>query len=440
MVDELQDTNAVQLELIDQLADENVFMVGDAQQSIYGFRHADVALFETRGRQLAAAGARLELQANFRSRPEILTAVNRVFERELAPDFRPLRARRAPEDGQDEPLVELLVADKGAEWSDYDGLASPWRAAEAQALAGRLVEVLGGGASPAEVLGGGASLVEVLGGGASPGEVVGGGASPGEVVVLLRAATDMRLYERALEDRGIPTYVVGGRGYWAHPQVVDMVGYLRALANPRDVEALYTVLASPMVGVSVDTLVILAAAARSAGRAPWWVISEPEDLLDELLEGERDRLTRFADWFGPERAAAARLRVERLIDRVLERTGYDDTVLALPGGQRRLANLRKLMRLGAEQTGSSADPLREFLELVQFRSWGGADRSESEAPVEGEGLNAVRLMTIHRAKGLEFPIVCVADLGRAPFGRHPLMRLSADGRFGLRLGQPGYRA
>ena len=76
--------------------------------------------------------------------------------------------------------------------------------------------------------------------------------------------------------------MIGGRGYWAHPQVVDLVAYLRALANPRDEEALYTVLASPLVGVSVDALVVLAAAARASGRDPWWVLREPDGRLDEL--------------------------------------------------------------------------------------------------------------------------------------------------------------
>ncbi len=233
--------------------------------------------------------------------------------------------------------------------------------------------------------------------------------------------------------------MIGGRGYWGHPQIVDMVAYLRALANPRDLEALYTVLASPLVGVSLDTLVILAAAGRGADRDPWWVMTEPEDVLDELDAGQRGMLERFAGWFAHEREAAARLRVEELIDRALARTGYDDAVLALPGGQRRLANLRKLMRLGSEQATGAGDPLRDFLELVRFRSaaWGGGDRSESEAPVEGEGLDAVRLMTIHRAKGLEFETVCVSDLGRGPFGRPELMRVARDGRFGIRLSQPG---
>jgi ATP-dependent helicase/nuclease subunit A len=407
MVDELQDTNHVQMELIEQLSSGHLFTVGDALQSIYGFRHADLELFESRSRRLTDQGDRATLRTNFRSRPEILDVVNRAFAAELGDDFRPLVAARAAQAG--EPLVELIVADKGAEW-DYDGLVSAWRVAEAQALGDRLAQLMQAG-----------------------------GTTPGDTVVLLRAATDMRVYERALEDRGIPTYVIGGRGYWAHPQVFDMVAYLRALANPRDVEALYTVLASPLVGVSLDTLVILASAARSADRDPWWVLREPEDRLDELDADQRGMLERFTGWFAIEREAAVRLRVEQLIDRVLARTGYDDAVLALPGGQRRLANLRKLMRLGSEQPQRIGDPLRDFLELVRFRSagWGGGDRSESEAPVEGDGLDAVRLMTIHRAKGLEFGTVCVADLGRGPFGRPELMRIGRDGRFGIRLSQPG---
>ena len=94
MVDELQDTNQVQLELIELIANENLFTVGDAQQSIYGFRHADVELFERRGERLAASGARATLDTNFRSRPEILSVINGVFEAELGEQFRPLRPGR----------------------------------------------------------------------------------------------------------------------------------------------------------------------------------------------------------------------------------------------------------------------------------------------------------------------------------------------------------
>jgi ATP-dependent exoDNAse (exonuclease V) beta subunit len=407
MVDELQDTNAVQLELIELLARGNLFTVGDAQQSIYAFRHADVELFERRGEAREAVGARATLQTNFRSRREILDVLNHTFEPQLGERFRPLVAGRQ-DPPADEPRVELLVIDKAADWNP-DGLAAAWRVAEARALAARV------------------------------GELIAAGAAAREIVLLTRATTDLREYERALEAHGIPTYVIGGRGYWSHPQVVDLVSYLRALANPRDEDALYTVLASPLVGISVDALVMLAAAGRASGRDPWWVLREPDGRLDELEGGDRSKLSAFAEWFAGERDAAARASIEQVIERAVTLTGYDLAVLALPGGQRRLANVRKLMRLAREHEAAAGGDIRDFLELVRGRQseFGPADSRESEAPVEGEALDAVRLMTIHRAKGLEFPIVCVADLGRGPRWYGPMMRVGGDGRFGLRLAQPG---
>jgi ATP-dependent helicase/nuclease subunit A len=407
MVDELQDTNPVQLELIESVARENLFTVGDALQSIYGFRHADVELFERRRGLLAARGEHATLNTNFRSRREILDAVNVAFTGALGDRFRPLRTGRDDTPAPD-ARVELLVADKGADWEDV--VAAPWRIAEAAALAERVRRLIDEGAAP------------------------------GEIVLLTRATTDLRIYERALEDRAIPTYVIGGRGYWSHPQVVDMLGYLRALMNPRDEEALYTVLASPLVGVSPDTLVVLAAAARRARRDPWWMLRDPGEhpFADELEPGDRGRLASFTEWFEAERRASPHLGVEDLIERALELTGYDLAMLALPGGERRLANVRKLMRLGREHEADGGGDLRGFLDLVGARHGpGGVDSRESEAPVEGEALDAVRLMTIHRAKGLEFPIVCVADLGRQPWSGAPLLRIGRDGRIGLRLSRPG---
>jgi ATP-dependent helicase/nuclease subunit A len=412
MVDEFQDTNRVQLELIESLARANLFTVGDAQQSIYGFRHADVELFEQRGRRLAASGARQTLQTNFRSRPEILEALNLAFENELGERFRPLVAGRVADAGG-RIGVELLLVDKGADWA-LEGLASPWRLAEARALADRVAE-----------------LVQA-------------GTAPGDIVVLMRATTDMRAYERALERSGLPTYVIGGRGYWQHPQVLDMVAYLRALSNPRDEESLYTVLSSPLVGATLDAVVVLAAAARDAGRDPWWVLRDPgesgacREALDSLTAEDRQRLASFAVWFAEERVRATRCSIEELIDGALRRTGYDLTMLALPGGRRRLANVRKLMRLGREHERDQGPDLRGFVEVVAEREAGRAgDPRESEAPVEGEGLDAIRLMTIHRAKGLEFDTVCVADLGRSVRPPAEMLRVSDDGRLGIRLARAG---
>jgi ATP-dependent helicase/nuclease subunit A len=426
MVDELQDTNRVQLELIEAISSGNLFTVGDAQQSIYGFRHADVELFRERGRRLEHTGARETLRTNFRTRPEIIDVLNPGFEEAMGEQFTPLRAGRAADGGgrDPEPRVELLIADKGADW-DLEGIASTWRLAEARGLADRVAEI------------------------------VAAGASPGEIVVLMRASTDMRAYERALEQRGLPTYVIGGRGYWAHPQVVDMVAYLRALANPREEEALYGVLASPLVGLSLDGLVILAAGARAAGRDAYRTLAGGKEAIDALREAgleEEDatRLSAFGDWFERERAHAQRGAIEELVDRALTVTGYDLAMLAMPGGRRRLANVRKLMRLGREHEALHGPDLRGFLDALDARERGGESVREGEAPVEGEALDAIRLMTIHRSKGLEFEIVCVADLGRSPRPPSAILRVdpgraTAEGpglpaspeRIGLRLARAG---
>ncbi len=396
MVDEMQDTNAVQLELIDLVTQLDLVMVGDAQQSIYGFRHANVELFEERGQRLERIGARATLATNFRSRAEILGALNGAFAAALGEGYRALTPGRDDEPSA-EPLVELIIADRDGSVPDPDlaveQLAAPWRVAEARVLAARVRELIDAGK-----------------------------ARPAEIVVLLRATTEIHVYEQSLEAAGVPTYVIGGRGYWSHPQVIELVAYLRALANPLDTESLYGVFLSPLCGLSLDGLVLSAAGAH-----------------EQLDIDDRERLREFADWFAGERAAAAWLGPEQLLDRALARNGYELQIAALADARRRLANVRKLLRLAREWQAEHGSDLRGFVDLLVGRADGSDGARESEAPVESEALDAVRLMTIHRSKGLEFPVVCVADIGRQVLPRAgSLIRVGRDnGRLGLRLKQPG---
>ena len=135
---------------------------------------------------------------------------------------------------------------------------TPWRAAEARLLAKRVDELTKDG--PYEL---------------------------SDVVLLLRATTHMHIYERALEERGIATYVLGGRGYWSQQQVGDLRNYLAALANPLDGLALYSVLASPLGGLSLDSLVLIAAEARRRSWDPWRTLTDPEAEIG--LEPEQAR-------------------------------------------------------------------------------------------------------------------------------------------------------
>jgi ATP-dependent exoDNAse (exonuclease V) beta subunit len=415
MVDEFQDTNRLQLDVLERLERDNLFAVGDELQSIYGFRHADVTIFRDRGAALGPDGTR-RLRTNFRSGEELLDVLNGAFAPIFGDRFAPLLAgamKAPPGDalrlfdpdnvaGAGEPPVELLLTDtKAWEEADPGGAAIPgvqnWRRAEAI----RVARVLRG--------------------------EVDGGRRPGDLVVLVRAAASLRLFEQALEEAGLPTYVVGGRGYWSQEQVRDGIAYLAALANPLDETALLAVLASPFAGAGSGALLLAARAGRE-GNGLWAAL---QGEIDGMAPAEAERLGAFARFFAAERRGAERRPVEVLLERAVAATGYDLATLARPGGERRMANLRKLMRLARDYERAEGRDLRGFLayaagqDLVQAR--------EGEAALESEGLDAVRLMTIHRAKGLEFPVVCVADLGRAGPGNRPRLLLGDDGRIGLKL-------
>jgi ATP-dependent exoDNAse (exonuclease V) beta subunit len=435
LVDEFQDTNRLQIRLLRLLAgdDGRLFTVGDEFQSIYGFRHADVDVF----REFRAAAAEHDrvrpLTENFRSRPEILETLNTAFGPRWAEEFQPLRpggdAAAASADDQLQldlngstparggTAVELIVTDLHPQrWKPLgdapfgDSLATPpaWRAAEMRLLADRIRRLVDGGRDPAEI------------------------------VVLLRAAVDMPLYERALRERGIETYVVGGRNYWKQQQVADLRGYLAVLANPLDQAALYTTLGSPLGGLSLDALALLGLQARRLKRDPWWALSADDgsDGLHEIFPAEdRDRAADVVRRVEEHRRLAGTLSLERLLDRIITDSGYDRTLLALPDGRRRMANVRKLMRLARLFEAERGADLRGFIDYLAEQDLLAA--REGEAPLEAENLQAVRLMTIHAAKGLEFPVVCVADLGRSGRGDDDALRITDDGRVGLKIASLG---
>jgi ATP-dependent helicase/nuclease subunit A len=399
MIDEFQDTNRLQCELIDLLAggpgECSVFYVGDEFQSIYGFRHADVGVFRERR---AGAGGGLALTLNYRSRPEVLAVVNELFRADFGDDFQPLTASGEFPDPVFGHPVELLVTDKGS----YADSGTHWRRGEARHIARRV-----------------RSLVDM------------GSAEPGEIVLLFAAGTDAEVYEEELRRAGLPTYRATGRGYFGQQQVVDLLAYLRLLQNRYDDQSLVTVLASPFVGVSNDALVLLR---RAAPKRPLYVGLE-RSLPDDLAEEDERLLRAFKQRYERLVAASARLSLERLCEQVIAEHDYDLAVLAHWDGRRRYANLRKLARLARSYEELRGRDIEGFVRFVRQQEAIGAH--ELEAVAEEEGADAVRLLTIHSAKGLEFKVVIVADAGRdrPPPSPDEILALS-DGRFGFRVADP----
>jgi ATP-dependent helicase/nuclease subunit A len=423
MVDEFQDTNRVQLDLIDALQgpETRLFVVGDEFQSIYRFRHADLDVFRAQ-RSAAAADAatdELPLRGNFRSRPDVLAAVDFLGEALFGESFVPLEAGVdvAGEPPGGGPAAELLITDTAG-----DKANEGWRADEVE-----LEPPPGekGAASVAEAR----FLAERLR------ELHDRGVDRGDMVVLLRAFTHVDAFEEALERAGLAPYVVGGRGYWSQQQVEDALRLLGVVANPLDDELLFGALASPACGVSADALWLLRQASRgSEGHARHvWPTIERGEWTDEMPADDVGRLERFRDILAGLRAEAPLRPLDSLVDRVISAFDYDVAVLAMKSGTRRMANLRKLMRLAAEYEEHDGRDLRGFLDFAEERTT--RDEREGMAAVQVEGHDGVRIMTVHAAKGLEFPVVAVADLGRrlgAGFSYPDLV----VGRLTARVGDP----
>jgi ATP-dependent helicase/nuclease subunit A len=446
MVDEFQDTNGLQLGLIEQLRgpETRLFVVGDEFQSIYGFRHADVDVYRSEHRRFAEGGepngAALPLTGNFRADPEVLATTNAIGAG-LLDGYEPLSAAVEAPDAPEEPAAELLLTvDDRKGWEDEetglprldDDPSSGSKVAEARRLAARLRELVDAGEDPAEI------------------------------VVLMRAFTHVAAVELALDEAGLDPYVVGGRGFWSQQQIEDLRCLLAVVANPLEDEALFGALASPACGLLPDTLWLLrraAAVKRDDGRESlrhiWPLV---RDLVErgEVREGnaemaalippdELDRLRGFATVLGDLRRLGTEGGLEALVDRVSTSFGYDLATLSRDHGTERWANVRKLMRLAREFESREGPDLTSFLAYLDVRA-GQRDR-EAEAATRAEGHSGVRVMTVHSAKGLEFGVVAVADLGRTlqlgwiPLRVAPGSEEGPDGgeatRVGVQLGRLG---
>lgn len=430
MVDEFQDTNRLQLRLIEALRgpDSELIAVGDELQSIYGFRHADLDVFRDQRRQIATRqdGELMELSGNFRSRPEVIGAVNAIGAVLFGGDYHPLRVGTSPEaaDSAPEPAVELLLtAREGWDAGDIDlapavdDRTPPSCLAEARFVAERL-----------------RALADA-------------GVGRGEMVVLLRAFTHLDAYEDSLERAGLRPYVVGGRGYWSQQQVADVCALLATIANPLDDQALFGTLASPACGLAPDTLWLLRAAAgkkrhvwpaveRAAGGGEA-ELSEPER-IEQIPASELERLRLFVERLTGLRKRQGCLSLAGLIDTAVTETGYDLAVLMRHAGEARFANVRKLMRLAEEFESREGRDLRGLLDFLAARA---ETDSEAQAATAVEGHDGVRVMTVHNAKGLEFDVVAVPDLSRSLLAgtRAPILALGREPepRVGMQLRRLG---
>ncbi|MBI5870003.1 MAG: UvrD-helicase domain-containing protein [Actinobacteria bacterium] len=419
MVDEYQDTNPLQARITDLINTGNLMMVGDENQSIFGFRDAEVGLFQEEDRQAEAGGYRIPLAENFRSQPEILKFVDAIFQREemLGRRYLQLEPKASLDPRPEECRIEVLVVDQKPPCREKALSASDARAVEAQLIAERLQQLHGEGYSF------------------------------GDMAIIMANRTEVDLYSDALDRANINNYLAIGVKYFGRPELGDSINILRLLVNQLDDEALVAALRSPMVKVSDDTLYWLRqAAGRDSERNPnplWLAVrrlNEP-GLLVNITGSERGKLSSFAADLTRLRDYAARHSLQETASRVIAYNDYAAATAAGPGGRQALANLMKLLDLAADFEAAWGRDLAAFTEFLGRQK--SSDAREADAPVEEEGVDSVRIMTMHSAKGLEFPLVVLPKLGSqknyGPKGKPAVLldREEDSGRVGLRFAEPG---
>jgi ATP-dependent exoDNAse (exonuclease V) beta subunit len=398
LVDEFQDTSRAQIEIFERLAgDRPVLVVGDRKQSIYEFRGADVACAqEYAGRLLASGAARFVLGESRRSRPALVRFANLLFGRALAAGEQPFDT---PFSGDDALTPFRPPGPEGAcaELLDVPGIGVE---AEAEMVSRRLAALLLPGAPE-----------RVFERDETPRPVRGG-----DVAVLLRKFTNLEAFRRALLRRRIPHLVYKGRGFHSAREVMDLVALLAAAVDPDDLLALASVLRAPFGPLSDDALVLLA-----QGR---WSLEDHPDLAPDDAEA----LVRVRALLRALRREADRLGPAGLLEAALAETDYLAGCAAGLYGEQAAANVDKLLASArdAERRGLS---LRAF--LADLRQLADEEAREAEAAVvEERDPHAVRLLTVHAAKGLEFPVVFVPECASPSVNGGP-ERVLLDGDLGL---------
>lgn len=424
-IDEYQDTNGVQ-ELITRLVsgEDNRFMVGDIKQSIYRFRLADPTLFLEKyhsfSRDEKAVQRCIDLGRNFRNVPVVLDAVNAVFSRAMTAEAAGMdygereklyAGRQAPDDERwiGGP-VEVDIVPTPSDEEDDDGSTAFEK--ECRFIAGRIGELLASGRMAARKDG----TLEPL--------------SYRHIVVLLRSmAGKADVLIQALQEGGIPSYAEQSGGYFAAVEVQVMLALLRCIDNPEQDLAMAAVLRSPLVGLDETAL----AGVRLAGDGTLW--QNLPAFVASLPDGvdEKEDLQQFMAAFDSWRTYSRRHGVAELLQRLYDDTAYVDFVGAMPGGDVRQANLKALYDRARQYEEAGFRGLFRYLQLMDKMKEDGLDLAPAKVVSEKE--DVVRIMSIHKSKGLEFPVVFVADMGKAFNRRDTQDQILFHNRLGIGLKQ-----
>lgn len=446
LVDEYQDSNLVQELLMNCVSGwvnnrKNIFMVGDVKQSIYRFRLARPELFMEKYKRYTLEDGeeqRVDLHKNFRSRPQVLESVNFLFRQIMGEDLGGVAYDDAaalypgasfPE-WYDEEFVrtEVLLIEKDGEELSEETAGQTAQELEALAIAQEIQKIVGN----EKVLDRESGEYRL--------------AEYGDIAVLLRTASGWaETFAQILGSKGIPAYTASKTGYFSALEVVTVLNFLRICDNPLQDIPLAGVLRSPIVNCTSQELAVIRcdcpggmlyeSVSRFIGDGQMFLF--PEEDEKETL---REKLRGFLELLDQIRDMASYTPIHELILYVLKVTGYGGYARALPGGIQRSANLQMLVEKAMEYEKTSYRGLFNFIRYIENLQKYEVDFGEVN--LSGGESSSVQIMTIHKSKGLEFPIVFAAGMGKqfnfrdmnARLLIHPDMGFGADAIFpGKRL-------
>ncbi len=415
LIDECQDTSSSQVALLllalfgeDNFKDSpqsKLFLVGDAKQSIYRFRGAQVEVFEDLCNVLGE-NRQKELDVSFRTHKAGIGFINELFTPLIGKDYSPIEHFR-PEIPQ-QPSVEILLAD-----TDEDNpILNADMAVELQArlTSQRIAEML----EKKQKL--------VWDDKSQSWRPV----QPRDITILFNRMTKSLPYEKELARRSIPFYVIAGTGFFNQQEVFDVINALKVIDNPFDDIAFFGVLRSSMVGLDDNCLMQIAKHLQT----PYLPKLKEKMNLSCLDEPCRQILFKTVELLTELHNLKDAVGIDVLIERILDATGYEATLLSQFQGKQMLGNVRRIIQL-ARDGSISGISLADFLNQMNERI---IDQSRFEqAAVVGEEENVVRLMTVHKAKGLEFPVVILPDLNFNRRGTSGPLLSRKDWRLNLKL-------
>jgi len=409
-IDEYQDSSAIQEAIVGSFAREDgLFLVGDVKQSIYRFRQAEPSLFLSRAaaydREETAHARRIDLQSNFRSRANVLAGANAVFERIMCGDVTEIeydareRLIAGLEARKDDPPLELHLIwrenDEAGEENDTprDNDEEPERELEsvereAMIAAERIKALVG------------TPFYDAKAGGERP-------LRYRDMAILMRVArTTASLAADVLTAQGIPVFCDAGEGYFDIPEIRAMMALLEAICSGADDEALLAALRGPALGLEESELAAIRIFVPDTKTAYHEAVRRYREENDDELAR---KLRAFEEKLGFWRLCARHQGVDRLIERIYAETGFLAQAGALTGGAARQANLHLLVARARAFMKTQGGSLHAFLRYAQRLQAGGDSMSASAI---GENEDVVRIMTTHKSKGLEFPVVFVLGMGR----------------------------